>query len=86
MKILYLPKFGKQYKKLPAKIKDLAEDKEKIFRKNPFDSSLKTHRLHGKLSSFLEFSVNYEYRIIFDFADKKKNIARFYFIGKHEIY
>ncbi len=86
MKILYLPKFAKQYKKLPIKVKDLAEEKEKVFRKNPSDSRLKTHKLHGKLSSFLVFSINYEYRIIFDFVDKKKNVVRFYSIGKHDIY
>ncbi|OQX71039.1 hypothetical protein B6D52_02805 [Candidatus Parcubacteria bacterium 4484_255] len=86
MKILYLSKFEKQYKKLPTKIKDLAEKREKIFRRNPLDLILKTHRLHGRLNSFWAFSVNYEYRIIFDFVDKKKNIVRFYFIGKHDIY
>jgi len=86
MKILYLPKFEKQYKRLPAKVKDLAEEREKIFRKNPLDSRLKMHKLHGKLSSFLALSINYEYRIIFDFVDKKKNVVRFYSIGKHDIY
>ncbi len=86
MKILYLPKFKKQYKRLPVKVKDLAEEREKIFRKNPFDSRLETHKLHGQLSSFLAFSINYEYRIIFDFADKKKNVVRFYFTGRHDLY
>lgn len=86
VKILYLSKFRKQYKKLPSKVKDLAEEREKIFRKNLFDSILETHKLHGKLSSFLAFSINYEYRIIFDFVDKKKNVVRFYSIGKHDIY
>ena len=86
MKILYLSKFEKQYKALSAKVKNLAEEREKIFRKNPFDSRLKTHKLHGKLSSFLAFSINYEYRIIFDFLDKKKNIVRFYSVGRHDIY
>ena len=86
MEILCLPKFKKQYKKLPLRVKDLAEEREKIFRKNPFDSILEIHKLHGKLSSFLAFSINYEYRIIFDFVDKKKNVVRFYSIGKHDIY
>ena len=81
-----MSKFRKQYKKLSSKIKDLAEDREKIFRKNPFDSRLKTHSLHGKLSSFLSFSIKYEYRIIFDFVGKKKGEVRFYFIGKHDLY
>jgi len=86
MEILYLPKFEKQYKKLPEKIQDLAEEREKVFRKNPFNSKLKTHKLHGKLSSFLAFSINYEYRIVFDFVDKKKSMVRFYFTGKHDLY
>jgi len=86
MEIFYLSKFEKQYKKLPLKVKDLAEEKEKIFRKNPFNLILETYKLHGKLSDFLAFSINYEYRIIFDFLDKKKNIVRFYSVGKHDIY
>lgn len=84
MKILYLPRFRKEYRKVSAEIQDLAEEKEKIFRKNPFDSALKTHKLHGELASFWAFSVNYKYRIIFDFADEKT--ARFYSIGNHDIY
>ena len=86
MEILYLQKFKKQYEKLPPKIKDLAEQKEKIFRQNPFNPKLKTHKLHGKLSGFLAFSINYEYRIVFDFVDKKKDVVRFYLTGKHDLY
>lgn len=84
MKILYLSKFAQQYRRLPANIKDLAEEREKVFRKNPFDTRLKTHKLHGELKDFYSFSIDYEYRIIFDFADK--NTVRFYSIGKHDIY
>ncbi|OHA89762.1 MAG: hypothetical protein A3C70_00690 [Candidatus Zambryskibacteria bacterium RIFCSPHIGHO2_02_FULL_43_14] len=84
MKILYLPKFRRIYKRIPENIKDLAERKEKIFRNNPLDHSLKTHKLHGELGNFWAFSINYQYRIIFDFADK--DTVRFYSIGKHDIY
>lgn len=84
MKIIYLTKFAREYKKLPAEIKEMAEKKERIFRKNPFDTRLQTHKLHGELSDFWAFSINYQYRIIFDFADK--NTVRFYSIGKHDIY
>jgi len=84
MKILYLPKFTKQYKKLPNKIKKLSEIKEIIFRNNPFDPKLKNHKLQGRLNGFCAFSINYQYRIIFDFADD--GIVRFYSIGSHKIY
>ncbi|HFC76985.1 MAG TPA: type II toxin-antitoxin system mRNA interferase toxin, RelE/StbE family [Candidatus Moranbacteria bacterium] len=84
MKILYLTKFARQFKKLPKSIKKSAVEKEKIFRKNPFDKSLKTHKLHGHLKSFWAFSVDSKNRIIFDFQDK--NTVRFYSIGNHDIY
>ncbi len=84
MIILYLPKFAKHYKKLPDNIKSLAEEKEKIFRSNPFSPRLKTHKLQGKLNGFWAFSINHKYRIIFDFKDK--NTIRFYLIGDHDIY
>jgi len=88
MKILYSSKFVRSYKKLPNKIKDLAKKKEKIFRKNPFDSRLKTHKLlgkfKGKLKNYWSFSIGYKYRIIFRFAEK--DIIYFYKVGTHRIY
>lgn len=84
MKILYLKKFIKQYRRLPLEVKKSAEEKEKIFRKDPFDPKLKTHKLHGELRGFLAFSINNSVRIIFDF-DEEKNV-RFYSIGNHDIY
>lgn len=84
MKIIYLSKFAREYKKLPNEVKDLAEEKEKIFRKDPFDNRLKTHKLHGALKEYWSFSVNPKYRIIFSFQDEK--VVRFYSVGKHDIY
>lgn len=84
MKIVYSPKFAKEYKKLPDKIKDLAEKQERYFRINPFDSRLHTHKLTGKFKGFCAFSVDYKYRIIFEFADK--GLVFFLSIGDHDIY
>ena len=84
VQIYYSSKFEKQYRKLPLSIKDVAEEKEAIFRSNPFDASLKTHKLHGKLCKYYSFSLNNKYRIIFDF-DEDKNV-RFHNIGTHDIY
>lgn len=85
MKIIYSKKFARQYKKLPNRVKTLAEKREKIFRDNPFDSRLKTHKLQGELSGFYSFSIDYSYRIIFDFK-KNRKVIRFYFVGDHDIY
>lgn len=84
MKIIYSTKFGKEYKKLPRRVKFSAEKKEKIFRKDPFDPRLKTHKLSGKLKDFYSFSIDYQHRIIFEFANK--DTIWFHSVGTHEIY
>ncbi len=56
-----------------------------IFQNNPFEKSLRTHKLSGRLSDLWSFSVEYDLRIIFYFADK--NRAVFVDIGTHnEVY
>jgi len=85
MKIIYSSKFAREYKKLPNNIKDIAEEQEIIFRKNPFGQKLKTHKLKGKLSGFLSFSIGYKYRIIFEFAEDNKTVY-FHSVGDHDIY
>lgn len=85
MEIIYSSKFAREYKKLPNSVKDIAEEIENIFRENPFDPRLKTHKLNGKLSNFLAFSVGHKYRIIFELVNNK-NIAHFHSIGNHDIY
>ena len=83
MRIRYSPKFSRQYKKLPQEVRENAERRERIFRKNPFDPRLKTHKLHGSDEGFMAFSVNYSFRIIFSFEEDE---VVFYEIGDHDIY
>ncbi len=84
MRIIYLPRFAKEYKKLPREVQEAAEKKEKLFRLDPFDPRLKTHKLSGSLDGFWAFSITYSHRIIFDFAEA--NTVRFYRIGTHDVY
>ena len=84
MRILYSPEFARRYRKLPLDIKKKTESKEMIFRNNPFDSRLHTHKLHGSLSDFWAFSIDERYRIIFAFMDK--GAVKFYAIGDHSLY
>lgn len=84
MKIIYSPKFRREYKKLPLSIKLLAEQREPLFRKNPFDFRLKTHKLGGRLKDFWAFSIDYQYRIIFEFG--KNDAVHFHSVGNHDIY
>lgn len=84
MRIFYLPKFARQYKKLSIQVKQLAKEKEEIFRKNPFDSRLKTHKLGGALTGLWALRIDYSHRIIFEFVEA--DVVRFYAIGDHNIY
>ncbi len=49
---------------------------------DPFDPSLKTHKLSGKLKEFWSFSVDYDERVLFYFTEDGK--AVFVDIGSHD--
>ena len=84
MEIEYSPKFKKRFQKLPREVKEEAILREKLFRKNPFDPKLKTHKLHGPLKEYWAFSISYNYRIGFTFVTGK--LVRFHDVGTHDIY
>jgi mRNA-degrading endonuclease YafQ of YafQ-DinJ toxin-antitoxin module len=84
VEIEYSPKFARAYAKLPRSTKDAAEEKEEIFRQNPFDPRLKTHKLSGQLKNYWAFAVDYRCRIIFSFEGK--GLVRFHTVGTHDIY
>lgn len=84
MKIQVSPCFQRSYRKLPQRIKEIAGEKELIFRKNPFDSRLKTHKLSGKDKECLAFWITHSYRIKFIFLSAEEVL--FLDIGTHEIY
>lgn len=85
MEIIYTSKFSREYKRLQLKVKLAAEEREEIFRDDPFDPKLNTHKLHGQLKEFWSFAIGYDYRIIFEF-NKTKKIVYFHLVGNHDIY
>ena len=48
----------------------------------PYEPSLKTHKLSGKLKDFWSFSVDYDERVLFYFTEDEK--AVFVDIGSHD--
>ncbi len=85
MEIIYTSKFVRAYKKLPSFVKDAAERLETLFRHDPFDSRLKTHKLKGRFKDFYAFSLTQKYRILFEFS-KDKRTAYFHAAGDHDVY
>ena len=84
MQIFYSSKFEKEYKTLPKRAKFMAVEKEKNFRRNPFNDQLNTHKLKGKLKNYWSFSIDLHYRIIFEFAEN--GVVWFHSVGTHSIY
>ena len=84
MQIIYSPTFLRQYKKLEQDVRRASEKKECIFRENPHDTRLKTHKLHGRLENLWAFSITVKIRVVFEFAEEGTVI--FHAIGPHDIY
>jgi addiction module RelE/StbE family toxin len=81
----FSPSFKRAFKKLIKGNRNLKEkfwQKVEIFTNNPFDSSLKTHKLSGNLKDLWSFSIEYNVRIIFYFEDNQKVV--FIDIGSHD--
>ncbi len=58
-----------------------------LFKANPFDVKLKTHKLSGKLKGLWSFSIAYDTRVVFYFTGDKPPKAIFVNIGNHgEVY
>jgi mRNA-degrading endonuclease YafQ of YafQ-DinJ toxin-antitoxin module len=53
-----------------------------MFRENPLDARLRAHKLSGGLQEYWSFSIEYDVRVVFQFA--AKNSAVFQDIGTHD--
>lgn len=80
----YSGRFLKKLSRLPKKIIEQAQKKERLFRIEPFHPSLRTHQLHGKDRGAWAFWIGYRYRAKFIFVGKDSVL--FLDIGPHDIY
>jgi addiction module RelE/StbE family toxin len=81
--IYYHPQFKKSFSRLPKDIQRKAKERVRIFRENPFNPSLDTHKLHGKLKDQWSFCLKGQYRILFLFDNDD---VIFLDIGPHDLY
>ena len=84
MEIAYKPIFIRQFNKLPIILQEEIYEKIDQFKIVSNHNRLKVHKLRGKFKNFYSFSVNYKYRIVFEYDTKTK--VNFLGIGDHEIY
>ena len=80
----YTRSFIKQYNALESGLRSDIDDKLELFKNAKNHTQLKAHKLHGKLSTYLAFSVNYRTRILFYYSEKQTVTC--VAIGTHDIY
>ena len=86
MELGYKASFVRQLKTLPCALQAEALVRIKEFKNPKNHARLHVHPLKGKLRGFFSFSVNYRYRIVFQWIGKGKNLAALTGIGDHDIY
>ncbi len=65
-------------------LQDEVYEKIQVFQNDPAHSSLKTHKLKGRLKGRWSFSVNYKTRIVFMYSLKKTAVLLA--VGDHDVY
>ena len=76
MKISYKATFVRQYNKLDESLQEEVLEKIELFKNKENHTSLKVHKLHGRLKENFSFSVNYKFRIVFILFINKKRGCR----------
>ena len=88
MKLIESKKFSKIYSKIFNRDPILIDKVDIALRKlalNPFDDSLRTHKLKGNLSGLYSSRVTDDIRIIFDFVQEETELCVLLLtIGKHD--
>ncbi len=84
VRVGYKPAFIRALKKLPHLLQREARERIAEFEEDPTKPSLRAHKLTGELKGVWSFSVNYNYRILFEYVDKKTVVLLT--IGDHDVY
>lgn len=79
--VRYTEEFVRRYKALPTLIRKKAERREKLFRLNPHNPSLKTEKLQPAKKEYWSFRIDRNYRVIFRFGNN--NIIYLITCGHH---
>ena len=83
-KIRFTPRFARQAKNLDEDLFQEVLEKVELLKERKNHQLLKVHKLHGVLSAFHSFSVNYKTRIVFEFSGPDEIWC--HYVGDHGIY
>ncbi len=80
----YASSFVREFHKLEAALRKEVRFTIEEFRDRNNHTQLDVHKLHGRLKNRLSFSVNYKYRVVFEWEGKDGAILKA--VGDHDIY
>lgn len=83
--VTYVAAFLKELAGMPLALQDEAKEKIVQFSNPNNHKVLRVHKLKGRLAGKYSFSVNYRYRIVFQYIGDK-NTVELLMIGDHDIY
>ncbi|MDY6804621.1 MAG: type II toxin-antitoxin system mRNA interferase toxin, RelE/StbE family [Cyanobacteriota bacterium] len=93
MKIGWTPRSVRSFKRLVRKnpqLRPLVEATLELLSEEPFNPKLRAHKLSCNLSDIWSCSINYSYRILFEFAtdteDEEEAILLLYLGDHDEVY
>lgn len=86
IEVSYAQEFIRAYGKLDPLLKKDVKERISLFRDRENHKTLRVHKLHGTFSHLWSFSVNYKFRIVFQYIGKKKKTVILHMIGDHSIY
>jgi addiction module RelE/StbE family toxin len=81
MTIQYLPKFKKQYKKLPKKFQAQFDERIRLFAVDPTNPMLRVHPLKGSFAGYWSMDVSGDIRALY--VRRGDDIVIFALIGTH---
>lgn len=74
--LVFASSFKREFKviiKRRPELKQRIEDRLRVLANDPFEPSLRTHKLKGKLAGSWSCTVEYDCRIIFDFVKNQNS-------------
>lgn len=84
MKLIFVPSFVKQLKKLEPALQNEVVEKLELLQYDKNYKTLRLHKLNGRLKDRWSFSVNYKYRVLFQ--KLSKDTILILAVGSHSIY
>lgn len=84
IEVNYKPRFARKFDSLNRDLQVEVLEKIDLFKDYSNHTSLKVHKLHGQLKDQYSFSVNYKFRIVFQYVSK--NEVELLTVGDHDVY